>query len=515
MRESGTWAVCLSLGVIVGSVALGEGGTGYAKVSGKLPGARLGASAAASGDFDGDGERDDFAVGAPGENSGCVYLVRSDGSVIRVLGFGSGGIPGRGGGSVDWTANRLLKEIARITPTWLGGGGAGSGTVQIKSFGASVDVVGDLNGNGFDDVIVGAPDTVAAQAQYGSGAFFVIDGGTTTILHPQAADDAHRVVALGNRVSGLGDVNGDGRPDYAVSHLKALQAGEPEDPGHMTVYSGGSIGSTLGVFDGAEREQLGHAGDMVGLKGGYVAVSAPFAWTDNSDHTVRYVRGRVSVYRYLGGQNWEWRYNRWGSDDVTDPNDAALLGVDMDPLPDIDGDGIDELIVGAPAMYDNSNDIRLGAVVVFNGVNGGPGFVVWGEVDNGGFGARASGVGDVNGDGVADVAVAELEPNSRVSIYSGASALFLGRIADPTPQTGDAFPSALAGDRQGASLLVGDMSQVTAAGFKAGEAYIFDLSGSSLAPGGGAASGGVTVTFDTLFGVDETLGGLPRTGDVK
>ncbi len=203
-----------------GSVAVYAGGaaalgaTAVWRVEGEAPGDHLGRSVAMLGDVDGDGF-DDFAVGAPGARGGAGQ--------VRVY-AGAAGPP---------TLARTLD------------GAAGEG------FGRCVARVGDVDGDGRADLAVGATAALGERGRvwlYLSGA---------SGIHTAAArvwDGAAAGEGFGELVVGVGDVNGDGYADLAVTargaHLDA------DGVGRVWVYAGAAAGpaaTASWVLDGARR----------------------------------------------------------------------------------------------------------------------------------------------------------------------------------------------------------------------------------------------------------------------
>ncbi len=157
-----------------------------------LPDSRFGASVSTAGDVNGDGY-DDVIVGAPGTYSGT-------GAAFVYLGSETG--------PLNWQT--FLVEYSQV----------------IGTFGNSVGVAGDVNNDGFDEVIVGAaefdasyvPEAELRPLDTGGGAVFVYPG-------TQAGTESYRLWAgasltpgarYGTAVAGAGDVNGDGVDDFIV-----------------------------------------------------------------------------------------------------------------------------------------------------------------------------------------------------------------------------------------------------------------------------------------------------------
>ena len=165
-------------------------------------------------------------------------------------------------------------QILPMQPTWSVQAGAST------TFGSSVTIVGDVNGDGFDDVVVSDP------AFLGTGRVFAYYGSPTG--PSTAADwtfDGENVEdEFGHRVRPAGDVNGDGFDDLIVG-----APGWNNDRGRAYVFLGSSSGLNgpafwiaSGLADGDRfGEAVASAGDQLGDGTADVAVGAPGA--DDSD----------------------------------------------------------------------------------------------------------------------------------------------------------------------------------------------------------------------------------------
>ncbi|HEV2746290.1 MAG TPA: hypothetical protein VGW34_03205 [Allosphingosinicella sp.] len=173
----------------------------------------LGHAVASAGDVNGDGF-DDIIVGAPGGDAGRDYyrdndIVRSSGLCYLIFGSG-GGFP------------------ATVDPETLDGanGFRIEGVGADDSTGFSVASAGDLNGDGFDDLLIGGTQTGLSYVVFGSGKGFDpridlagLDGSDGFRIDGSASDNSGRSVAA------AGDVNGDGFDDLVIGAPDADPAG--------------------------------------------------------------------------------------------------------------------------------------------------------------------------------------------------------------------------------------------------------------------------------------------------
>jgi uncharacterized repeat protein (TIGR01451 family) len=312
--------------------------------------AHFGLSVAGTGDVNADGAAD-FAVGAPGQ--GLVYII--SGSTTAVL--HSIGDPDNLAGT------QCEPSAADPSPC---------------AFGFAVGRVGDVDGDGIEDVAVGAPGVLDPglplpcpfpdQPCPQLGRVFIFSGASGALIRRLDQDGPNQ----GAAVVGLGSINGDAVPDVA-----AVAPGRPTGQGGL-----------VAAFSGANGKEIWSTlapGATEGIKG-LTPASAPFA--------------RIA---------------------------------------DVTGDGTPDLLLGAP-LDSNGQSFFIGRAYVVSGASGALVRTHDNPTPLAGdaFGAGVAGIGDQNGDGVDDYAISEpgsaASPGSLVHLYSGATGEALGA---PLPSPAD------------------------------------------------------------------------------
>ncbi|MFN8123634.1 MAG: putative Ig domain-containing protein [Thermoleophilia bacterium] len=331
------------------------------RIDGAVAGDETGAASAAAGDVNGDGLADVIVgAGQAGHNgraaSGSAYVVFGSATPVDV----DLANPGAAGFRID---------------------GAAAGDVA----GYSVGGAGDLNGDGFDDVVVGAPFADAA-GRTDAGAAYVVFGSAAPADVDLAAlgaagfriDGAASGEQAGRAVAAAGDVNADGLADAVLGAPLADPAGRTD------------AGSAYVVFGSATPSD--------------VDLAAPGA------------RG----FRMDGGT----------------PGEAA--GVSVAGAGDVNGDGRADVVAGAPQASRNGRVLSGSAYVVFGSATpsdvdlaapAGAAFRIDGAAGDDQAGIRVAGAGDVNGDGRDDVVLSAIQASNNGRYHSGSAYVVFGAAA--------------------------------------------------------------------------------------
>ncbi len=329
--------------------------------------AKFGISMAAAGDVNGDGN-EDFMVGAWEYDDGQA----DEGAAFIYFGGQGAFDPGR-------DAHLQSNQIS-------------------AAFGISVAGAGDFNGDGYDDVIVGAPwagsdDAGAAYLYFGgSGAF---DTAPDAVITGTQAGER-----IAYAVAGAGDLNGDGYDDLAIG--AHLHDGDQVDEGAVFVYFGSS-----GVFSGAPDVVL--ESNQVLSSFGYSLAGAGDVNGDGYDDLLvgayLYDSGEVdegAVLLYLGGGN----FNAVADAILQSNQVSAYHGKSVAAAGDVNRDGYADVVVGAPS-FDNGQSNEGAAFLYLGGAsfNTSADAQLEGNQIDAAMGTSVAGAGDVNKDQYSDLLV--------------------------------------------------------------------------------------------------------------
>jgi hypothetical protein len=433
---------------LAGVDLLNLGPAGF-RIDGAAAGDAAGKAVAAAGDVNGDGV-DDLIVGAPFADqnghsaSGSVYVI-----------YG------------QRTADLAELDLASITTTPSSRGLRIDGAAASDNLGTSIASGGDVNGDGSPDLIVAAP-FASNNARDVSGSVYVLYGGHGFVgvnlgslgaagfrIDGAAADDH-----VGLSVAGMGDFNGDGIADVVAGAPHASDSSRPNSGSAYVVYGQANVDpadvdlANIAGTQSSRGMRIGGAatGDVTGLAVASVdlngdglsdaVVGALEASARLGDSFVVYGQpspdpGDVDLAAITTSQ--ASRGMRIAGADFGQRSGEAVAGAG-----DLNGDGMPDLIVGAPDAADNERDMSGSSYVIYGQATADPadldlaqitttqsslGLRIDGAQEFSNSGAALAGSADLNGDGHPDAIIGA--PLTTTSGRTGAGAAYVLDLAGP------------------------------------------------------------------------------------
>lgn len=308
-----------------------------------------------------------------------------------------------------------------------------------EGHGFAVACAGDVDADGIADWVTGAPGSPGGARAPGRAVVF--SGRTGLPIHWW--EGTQRNEAFGHAVAGAGDLDGDGHADLLIgspskSVAGMIQAGRARafsgrTGGLLYEWSGTTLGARLGM-------SLAGAGDVNRDGVPDVILGAP-----SEDASGFWNAGAAYVYSGATGL----LLHRFAGDDSDQE-----LGLRVDSAGDLDLDGHADLFVSKP-LANGSNGFAQGTVLVYSGATGAEIRRFEGSLPFEELGLQIARLGDLDGDGLPELAIASLWLRNCVTVYSGATSQVMhllcgeygfGQSISPTGDVdGDGVPDLLIG----------------------------------------------------------------------
>ncbi len=422
----------VGLSLVVSHPAIAQQGDAEVlnSIAGEAPFDWFGMSVAGIDDIDGDGAPD-FLVGAPFADSngisaaGAAYLYSGATGVLLLQWAGteeSGwlghAVNGLGDVNGDGVADVIIGAPGESHGIFHRNGSARvysgadglliqqfQGASNYQEFGRSLACLSDVDGDGVNEILIGSPRS-DANGLADNGAVFLYSGQSGNQILQICGDEP--LAQFGHSLSTLGDIDRDGIDDFLVGVPKASPNGQPS-AGSVFVCSG-ATGAFIHRYDGrTEHDEFGFslsaAGDLNTDGFEDFVIGARSAENTSGDNAA----GVAFVYSGKTGKLMRTHEGEFISDN---------LGEAVSQVGDVNGDGIPDYAVGIPGLWNISFPWE-GGTEVYSGATGQLLMEYSENYQKIRLGAVVSGLGDINFDGRADLLVAAPGSNFNISGYPG------------------------------------------------------------------------------------------------
>lgn len=364
-------------------------------------------------DIDADGVADLIVADDPGgpAGTGAVYVYSgATGALLHQFSEGTGGrfgyaIGDAGDVDADGTHDIIVGRPGAST-AYVYSGATGASLLTLTApaaelAGVAVASAGDVNADGHGDLLVGAQR--ASLNGTNAGRVYIFSGADGSVL--RAIDGSVAGDLFGTATDSVPDIDGDGVPEHAIG---ARDAGKWSDGG-VWLYSGGS-GTLMWRFLAPKPDAEFGSFFVAGIPDVNGDGKADVYVGDYAATTTASASGRVYLLSGVDGRVIRTMDGESAKDGLGPGREAG----------DLDGDGVGDLAVGSYSSRDGA--MAGGRFDIFSGMDGARLATVVGTVAGAQLGFDAIGLGDVNADGVPDVAVSAATGNA-VYVISGASLL--------------------------------------------------------------------------------------------
>ncbi|MEO0858151.1 MAG: hypothetical protein AAFY55_14995 [Bacteroidota bacterium] len=337
--------------------------------------------------------------------------------------------------------------------------GSDHSLIRTATPGSASDIanVGDIDGDEVDDLLVGTPPERALVYSGATGAIIPL----RTLVTPNADDPLcpwiNPLYGLG--VGSIGDINGDGTPDFMIGARGECPNGVP-NAGRAYVYSGAE-GRLLYTLESPDPQDEGFFGEFLAGVGDLSNDGVPdiVVGATIEDAVGTPDAGRVHIFSGASGRLIRTLVS-------PSPRTPGRFGNALDDAGDINGDGVTDVLIGARSER---------RAYIFSGADGAVLRTYGADLTTAFLGKDATTIGDLSGDGIQDHAIGDLSAN-RVYLFSGADGALLTTLEAPVSgQFGSRIEDVgdLNGDRV-PDLLVGAPTVDVAPFSSVGAAFLFE-----------------------------------------